>query len=62
MNRAYLAQYVAVFLWAYNIKTVTDDFLRAMGGRLPTDGHTSAVGGDDRIVRAKYASSDSRVW
>ena len=38
VNKAYLGQYVAVFLWAYNIKTVPDDFLRVLlGGRLPTD-------------------------
>ncbi|MBV8264919.1 MAG: hypothetical protein JO252_01085 [Planctomycetaceae bacterium] len=30
VNKVYLAQYVAVFLWAYNIKTVTNDFLRAL--------------------------------
>jgi transposase len=32
VNKTYLAQYVAVFLWAYNIKAVTDDFLRALLG------------------------------
>ena len=41
VNKAYLAQYVAVFLWAYNIKTVTDDYLRVLlGGRPPTDYRT----------------------
>ena len=41
MNKAYLAQYVAVFLWAYNIKAVTDEYLRAlMGAKVPTDGRT----------------------
>src|SRR5262249_27476804 len=38
VNKAYLGRYVSVFLWAYNIKTVTDDFLRVLrGGRLATD-------------------------
>jgi hypothetical protein len=38
VSKAYRGQYVAVFLWAYNIKTVADDFLRVLpGGRLPTD-------------------------
>ncbi len=33
-----LAQYVAVFLWSYNIKTVTDNFPRVlMGKRVVTD-------------------------
>jgi len=32
VNKAYLVQYVAVFLWSYNIKTVTDEFLRALLG------------------------------
>ena len=32
MNKTYLAQYVAVFLWAYNIKAVTDEFLRVLMG------------------------------
>jgi hypothetical protein len=41
VNEVYLAQYVAVFLWAYNIKTVTDDFLRVLlGGKMPTDCRT----------------------
>ena len=41
VNKTYLAQYVAVFLWAYNIKAVTDDFLRALlGVEVPTDGRT----------------------
>jgi hypothetical protein len=41
VNKAYLAQYVAVFRWAYNIKTVTDVFLRVLlGGKAPTDCRT----------------------
>jgi len=28
----YLAQYVAVFEWAHNLKRVTDDFLRLIMG------------------------------
>lgn len=32
VNTVYLARYVAVFLWSYNIKTVTDEFLRALLG------------------------------
>jgi transposase len=40
-NKVYLAQYVAVFLWAYNIKAVTDNFLRVLlGGDRPTDRRT----------------------
>lgn len=39
--RTYLAQYVAVFLWSYNITTVTDEFLRALlGVRDTTDRRT----------------------
>ena len=41
VNKTYLAQDVAVFLWAYNIKAITDDFLRALlGVEVPTDGRT----------------------
>ena len=41
VNKVYLAQYVAVFLWSYNIKTVTDEFLRALlGVRDTTDRRT----------------------
>ena len=41
VNKTYLAQYVAVFLWAYNIKVVTDDFLRAwLGVEVPTHSRT----------------------
>ena len=32
VNKAYLAQYVATFLWSYNIKAVTDEFLRVVMG------------------------------
>jgi transposase len=32
VNKTYLAQYVAVFLWAYNVKAVTDEFLRVLMG------------------------------
>jgi transposase len=32
VNKVYLAQYVAIFLWSYNTKTVTDEFLRALLG------------------------------
>ena len=41
VNKVYLAQYVAVFSWAYTIKTVTADFLRLLlGGRVSTDCRT----------------------
>ena len=30
VSKHYLAQYVAVFLWSYNIKAVTDGFLRVL--------------------------------
>jgi transposase len=41
VNEVYLAQDVAVFLWAYNIKAVTDEYLRAlMGAKVHTDGRT----------------------
>ena len=41
INKTYLAQYVAVFLWSYNIKAVTDEFLRALlGVRSNTDRRT----------------------
>jgi hypothetical protein len=32
VNKVYLAQYVAVFLWAYIIMVLTDDFLRVLLG------------------------------
>ena len=32
VNKTYLAQYVATFLWAYNIKEVADEFLRVVMG------------------------------
>ena len=41
INKTYLAQDVAVFLWSYNIKAVTDEFLRALlGVRSNTDRRT----------------------
>jgi transposase len=41
VNKVYLAQYVAIFLWSYTIKTVTDEFLRALlGVRDTTDRRT----------------------
>ena len=41
VNKTYLAQYVAIFLWSYNTKTVTDEFLRALlGVRGVTDRRT----------------------
>ena len=41
VNKTYLAQYVAVFLWSYNIKRGTDEFLRALlGVRDTTDRRT----------------------
>ena len=30
VSKHYLAQYVAIFQWAYNIKAVTDGFLRVL--------------------------------
>ena len=32
VNKVYLAQYVAVFRWAYNLKAVTTNFLRVLLG------------------------------
>ena len=32
LKTLYLAQYVAVFEWAHNLKRVTDDFLRLIMG------------------------------
>jgi transposase len=32
VSKHYLAQYVAIFLWSYNIKAVTDGFLRVLMG------------------------------
>jgi hypothetical protein len=31
-QKSYFAQYVAVFVWSYNIKTVTNEFLGALLG------------------------------
>ena len=39
VNKACLAQYVAVFLWSYTIKMVTDGFLRALLGVRDTTDH-----------------------
>ena len=35
VSKYYLAQYVAIFQWGYNIKTVTDEFLRVLLGASP---------------------------
>lgn len=35
VSKHFLAQYVAIFQWAYNIKAVTDEFLRTLLGILP---------------------------
>jgi len=32
VSKHYLAQYVAIFLWSYNIKAVCDEFLRVLMG------------------------------
>jgi transposase len=41
VTKVSLAQYLAIFLWSYNIKTVTDEFLRALlGVRDTTDRRT----------------------
>ena len=32
VNKVYLEQYVIIFEWAYNLKVVTDEFLRVMLG------------------------------
>jgi transposase len=36
VSKWYLAQYVAVFQWAHNIKRVTDEFLSALLGLRPS--------------------------
>jgi hypothetical protein len=41
VSKWYLAQYVAVFQWAHNVKRATDDFLRALLGRRPSTGSAS---------------------
>ena len=38
VSKWYLAQYVAIFQWAHNIKRVTDEFLRALFGLGPSTG------------------------
>lgn len=35
VSKHYLAQYVGMFQWSYNIKTVTDEFLAILLGRSP---------------------------
>lgn len=35
VSKHYLAQYVAMFQWGYNIKAVTDEFLKTLLGVLP---------------------------
>ena len=32
VNKTYLEQYVIIFEWAYNLKVVTDEFLRVLLG------------------------------
>src|SRR5512143_259344 len=36
VSKKYLAQYVAVFQWGYNLKSVTDGFMRALLGIPPS--------------------------
>lgn len=36
VNKIYLHQYVALFQWAHNTKTATDEFLQALLGKHPT--------------------------
>jgi hypothetical protein len=36
VNEVYLEQYVIIFQWSYNLKAVTDDFLRVLLGCTPT--------------------------
>lgn len=36
VSKWYLAQYVAVFQWSYNLKQVTDEFLRILLGIPPS--------------------------
>jgi transposase len=41
VSKWYLAQYVAVFQWAHNLKRATDDFLRTLLGMRPNTGSAS---------------------
>lgn len=36
INKKYLSQYVMVFQWCYNLKSVTDEFLRILLGATAT--------------------------
>jgi transposase len=36
VNKKYLEQYIKMFEWSYNLKAVTDDYLRVLLGRRPT--------------------------
>jgi transposase len=36
VSKWYLAQYEAIFQWGYNIKSVTDEFLRILLGQCPS--------------------------
>jgi hypothetical protein len=38
VSKWYLAQYVAIFQWAHDIKRVTDEFLRVLIGLRPSTG------------------------
>jgi len=38
VSKWYLAQYEAIFQWGYNIKSVTDEFLRILLGIRPSTG------------------------
>jgi transposase len=41
VSKWYLAQYQAIFQWGYNIKRVSDGFLRILLGRVPSTGLAS---------------------
>jgi hypothetical protein len=36
VSKWFLAQYVAIFQWGYNLKAVTDDFMRVLLGIAPS--------------------------
>ncbi len=52
VNKVYLEQYVIMFEWSYNLKTVTDEFLRILLG---------AKGTTKSVTRAEIPSRSFRV-
>ena len=58
VNKTYLAQYMAMFQWGYNIKAVTDEFLKTLLGVLP---FTRLVLAEPRVFRPRLGLGGSNA-